>query len=105
MTQGARLKAERMRLQVAQIDMAERCKVSRKTFLAWEKDEQTPNGATFAVMDSLGVDVLFVITGRHSAESENMLSSAECELLNAWRISTPKGRAALSAVAEAVKPD
>lgn len=104
-TQGARLKAERMRLQVAQIDMAERCNVSRKTFLAWEKDEQTPNGAAFAVMDSLGVDVLFVITGRHSGESGNTLAPAERDLLNVWRASAPKGRTALAAMAEALKPD
>lgn len=94
-----------MRLQVSQIDMAERCHVSRKTLLAWEKDEQTPNGAAFAVMDSLGVDVLFVITGRQIGEAGNTLAPAERDLLDAWRSGTSKGRAALVAVAEALKPE
>lgn len=104
-TQGARLKAERMRLQVAQIDMAERCNVSRKTLLAWEKGEQTPNGAAFAVMDGLGVDVLFVITGRQSANTGSILAPAERDLLSAWRQADAKGRALLAAAADVLKPE
>lgn len=102
-TQGDRLRAERLRLQVSQIDMAEQCQVSRKTLLAWEKGEQTPNGAAFAVMDRLGVDVLFVITGRSSGDTGNTLAPSERELLAVWRASSAKGRAALAAMAEALK--
>lgn len=102
---GERLKEERLRLAVAQIDMAEKCDVSRKTLLAWEKGEQTPNGAAFSVMDALGVDVLYVITGRRAGATEVTLAPAERDLLTAWRNADQRVQSALTAVAAITKAD
>ncbi|KGH31340.1 XRE family transcriptional regulator [Comamonas testosteroni] len=97
---GARLRDERLRLELSQLAMAEACAVSRNTQSAWEKGDQTPNGAAFLAMTELGVDVLFVITGAKTNESESTLAPVERELLKAWRNGTPEGRAALEAVAK-----
>jgi len=95
---GERLRLERARIGMQQIDMADACQVSRKTLSVWEKGEQTPNAAALALMAGLGVDVLYVVTGQRAGESESTLSPAERELLQAWRDSSELGRAAIHAV-------
>lgn len=102
---GERLREERIRIDVSQLSMAESCDVSRGTLATWEKGEQSPNAAALAVMAELGVDVLYVVTGQHAGESEATLAPAERTLLQAWRDSNDKGRAALAAVAEVLRPD
>lgn len=56
-------------------------------------------------MAEQGIDVLFVVTGNRSNESEATLAPAERALLQAWRQSGDKGRALLSAAAEVLKPE
>jgi transcriptional regulator with XRE-family HTH domain len=51
---GERLRQERLRLDVAQLAMADACDVSRGTLATWEKGEQSPNAAALAVMAGLG---------------------------------------------------
>lgn len=102
---GERLREERIRIDVSQLSMAESCGVSRGTLATWEKGEQSPNAAALAVMASLGIDVLYVVTGQRAGETEATLAPAERALLQAWRDSNDKGRAALSAVAEVLRPD
>lgn len=89
-----------MRVGIAQLDMADACDVSRKTFSVWEKGEQTPNVAVMSTMAKLGVDVLYVVTGARVGESASTLAPAERELLQAWRNGSEQGRAALEAVAK-----
>lgn len=102
---GERIKEERFRIAMQQIDFAEACGVSRGGLLKWEKGEAAPNATALAAMDVLGIDVLYVVTGRRSSASDDTLAPAEKELLGAWRSGSPKGRAALAAVAEALKPE
>ena len=102
---GERLKEERLRVGISQVDFADACSSSRNALLQWEKGEATPNAAVLAVMGGLGVDVLYVVTGRRTAASEDTLAPAEKDLLTAWRSGSPKGRVALSALAEALKPE
>ncbi|WP_286999177.1 MULTISPECIES: helix-turn-helix domain-containing protein [Comamonas] len=102
---GDRIKSERLRLNIQQLAFAEACEVSRGALLKWEKNESTPNAQALALMNKLGVDVLFVVTGKHADESEATLAPAERALLQAWRDSGEKGRAALAAVAEVLKPE
>ena len=100
---GDRIKSERLRLNFQQLAFAEACEVSRGALLKWEKNEATPNAQALALMSTLGVDVLYVVTGERSGESESTLAPAERALLQAWRDSDDKGRAALAAVAEVLK--
>lgn len=102
---GARVRSERTRIGMQQLELAEACGVARKTLSVWEKGEQTPNAAVLERMALVGVDVLYIVTGQRAGESESTLGPAEKNLLNAWRTSDEKGRAALAAVAEVLKPD
>ncbi|MDI9855218.1 helix-turn-helix domain-containing protein [Comamonas sp. 17RB] len=98
-----RLREERLRLGIAQVDFAEACAVSRNALMQWERGEATPNAAGLAVMAGLGVDVLYVVTGQRAGEAESTLAPAERELLQAWRDGGETSRAALGAVAAALK--
>lgn len=102
---GERLRSERLRIGLQQLELAEACEVARKTLSVWEKGEQTPNAAILSRMAVVGVDVLYVVTGERAGESEATLAPAERDLLHAWRDSGDKGRAALAAVAEILRPD
>lgn len=62
-TVGARLLTERKRLGLTQIEMAERCVVSRWAQLAFEKDKNLPGGAYLIAAHRIGVDILYVLTG------------------------------------------
>lgn len=102
---GERLRTERLRLGMQQLELADACDVARKTLSVWEKGEQTPNAAVLARMSVVGVDVLYVVTGQRAGEAEVTLAPAERSLVQAWRDSDEKGRAALAAVAEVLKPE
>ncbi|MBB1649316.1 helix-turn-helix domain-containing protein [Delftia sp. UME58] len=96
---GERLRQERLRLDVAQLAMADACDVSRGTLATWEKGEQSPNAAALAVMAGLGVDVLYVVTGQHANASVQTLAPDERELLDCYGRADDSGRAAIRAVA------
>lgn len=102
---GERLKEERLRVGVSQVDFADACGSSRNALLQWERGEATPNAAVLAVMGGLGVDVLYVITGNRAGESALTLAPDERGLLSAWRQADAKGRALLAAAADVLKPE
>ncbi|AQZ99608.1 XRE family transcriptional regulator [Comamonas kerstersii] len=102
---GDRLREERIRIGLQQLDLADSCTVSRRTLSSWENGEATPNAPALAVMAGLGIDVLYVVTGQRAGESEATLAPAERALLQAWRDSDEKGRALLSAAAEVLKQE
>lgn len=102
---GERLREERLRISMQQVDLAEHCGVSRRALSTWEKGEQTPNAAALSVMADKGIDVLYVVTGHRQCESESTLAPEEKALLSAWRNSSDKGRALLGAAAEVLKPE
>lgn len=99
---GDRIKSERLRLNIQQLAFAEACEVSRGALLKWEKNESTPNAQALALMNKLGVDVLFVVTGKHADESEATLAPAERALLQAWRECDEKLKAAILSLIESV---
>lgn len=99
---GERLREERLRLAISQVDFAEKCDASRNAFLQWERGEATPNAGVLALMAGLGVDVLYVVTGQRADASESTLASAERDLLQAWRNGSPDGRSALEAMARVI---
>lgn len=100
---GERLKEDRMRIGVSQVDFAEECGSSRNALLQWERGETTPNASVLAAMASLGIDVLYVVTGQRSADAEGTLASDERDLLAAWRTGSSKGRALLSAAVDVLR--
>lgn len=102
---GERLREERLRIGLSQVDFSLYCGASRNALLQWERGETAPNAGVLATMTNLGVDALYVVTGQRQGESESTLAPEEKVLLSAWRDSGDKGRAALSAVAEVLRPD
>ncbi|MEG2281119.1 MAG: helix-turn-helix transcriptional regulator [Comamonas sp.] len=102
---GPRLREERLRISMSQVDFSEVCGASRNALVQWECGDATPNVGVLALMSGKGVDVLYVVTGDRAGESEATLAPAERDLLQAWRGSGEKGRAALAAVAEILKTD
>jgi transcriptional regulator with XRE-family HTH domain len=64
MSLGARLKEERKRLGYNQSDFAELVGSSYKSQLRWEKDESSPSADALNIWASIGLDVLYVVTGR-----------------------------------------
>lgn len=97
---GERLREERTRIAYSQIAFSDACEINRGTLSNWEKGDQTPSAAALGVMATLGVDVLYVVTGQRANASESTLAPAERDLLQAWRNSTSEGRTALEAVAK-----
>lgn len=102
---GARLREERLRIDLSQVAFADACGINRGTLATWEKGEQSPTAVMLSAIAGLGIDVLYVVTGQRAGASEDTLAPAEKDLLSAWRGGSPKGRAALAAVAEVLKPE
>lgn len=85
---GERLRGERLRLGLSQDQFGEGGAVSRRTVIAWEKGEQSPNAAFLNYAHRAGVDVLYVVTGQRAVMSQSMghlLSSDETKLLQSYR--------------------
>jgi len=92
MSVGTRLKEERKRLGYAQEAMAVACGIGKRTQILFEQDAHFPGGAYFLAADELGVDVMYVMTGRHER-----LAPPDIELLDAWRQASVPARAAAMA--------
>jgi len=63
---GNRLKEERIRLGLTQPQIAESCGVGKNTVINWEKDSSSPNTPQLSLLQNIGVDVMYVLTGDHS---------------------------------------
>lgn len=61
---GSRLKEERERLGLTQVEFREACGASKTAQFYFENDKQVPGGTYLIAADNLGVDVLYVLTGR-----------------------------------------
>lgn len=79
---GSRLREERERLELSQETLAGNCEVSRRTQVAWEKGEQFPNAEVLSQMATIGIDVLYVLTGVRGAIAQRQLSAEESALLD-----------------------
>lgn len=63
-TIGERLKEERTRLELNQSDFAEKGGVQKHAQIRYEKGERYPDGNYLQAISKVGVDVLYVLTGR-----------------------------------------
>lgn len=97
---GARLKAERERLGLGQLDLAEPAGVTRNTQWAYEKGERAPDAWYLACAARLGVDVLYVVTGVRSEVAD--LSPEQSQLLDYFRAADDDAQRAAMLVLEAL---
>lgn len=61
---GERLREQRESLGMNQTDFAGAAGVSRKTLFGYETGERAPDASALAAWEKLGLDVLYVVTGR-----------------------------------------
>lgn len=97
---GDRIKEERNRLVITQADFAKLGGVVRRAQQNYENGSRTPDGAYFAKVAEVGIDVLYVITGIRASASAS-LTPDEAELLNDYRKASPEAKRALRVSGEA----
>ncbi|MGS0943737.1 helix-turn-helix domain-containing protein (plasmid) [Pseudomonas luteola] len=82
MTVGSRLRAERNRLGMNQSQLAEIGGVTKNTQANYEKDDKSPDSAYLLAVAEVGVDIVFVLTGKHIQEGTPVLSHTEQQILD-----------------------
>lgn len=92
---GARLKEERERLGFSQPAFAAIGNASKGSQLAWEKGTATPNAEFLHDVARVGVDVLYVVTGRRDS---GLTSPDEEMVLVGYRQLDARGRAGVLAL-------
>lgn len=88
---GARLVEERERLGLSQQQFFRACGISKAQQYNFEKGINYPGGAYLIAADALGVDVLYVLTGKRAA----LLNRKEEALLDNYRHASDGGKSAL----------
>ena len=93
---GARLKDERRRLSLNQEDFAAVGGVKKPSQIAYEQGKRSPDIAYLMAVAAIGVDVLYVLTGKISSDA---LTDDENTLLAGYRKLDLRGKAgALGAI-------
>lgn len=85
MSIGDRLREERVRLSLSQELMGESAGVRKQAQLKYEKGERSPDAVYLERLATLGVDVLYVLTGERSGGLPATLSAEEQLLVDAYR--------------------
>ncbi|WP_130357176.1 helix-turn-helix domain-containing protein [Pigmentiphaga kullae] len=93
---GARLKAERERLGLTQPAFADAAGAKKRTLIDWEKGVSSPTAVQLSALATLGVDVLYVLTGDWATTQAPApsLSEDEIALLALYRTAPTAGKAA-----------
>lgn len=115
MHMGERIKEERERLGFSQTEFAALVDATRKTLFNWESGAASPNASALAEWAGVGLDVLYVVTGRRAGGlpamtmSQSMgesLSPRQRALLDNYEHTDEQGKKIIEAAASAAaKPD
>ncbi|WP_199796463.1 helix-turn-helix domain-containing protein [Ectopseudomonas mendocina] len=82
---GERLKEERERIGLNQTEFAAKAGASKNSQYNYEKGERSPDAAYLAAADEMGVDVLYVVTGRRTPEASSSFNGDEVDLVEHYR--------------------
>lgn len=95
-----RLAEERKRLGLSQTEFAALGGVGRKTQFNYESGERSPDAEYLAAVSGAGVDVLYVVTGKHAggAAPPPALRDGEATLLEGFRALDARGKAGVMAL-------
>jgi len=85
MTIGDRLKEERSRLGLSQTDLGASGGVGKTTQINYEKGAGSPDAKYLAAVASLGIDILYVVTGIATPRVVEKYTAAEDQLVNQYR--------------------
>lgn len=107
-----RLIEERKRVALSQSAFGEAGGVQKRAQINYENGERRPDAAYLERLAAIGVDVLYVLTGRRAPAGNGYataepgpagnLSLAELGLIKSWRQLDAKGRQAVLAMMEAL---
>lgn len=96
MSVGSRLVEERERLGMSQVAFYTACGVSKKAQFNFENDHNIPGGTYLIAAAALGVDVLYVLTGRRSVDvSAPAISEGDRVLLDNFHAAPEKVKAGI----------
>lgn len=98
---GARLQAERKRLDLTQDQMAALVQVSKRTLASYEGGAREPGALTLNLAAGAGVDVIYVLTGAPSPQAADSLTAEEAEFVNMLRGMADSDKAVLGRTAQA----
>lgn len=109
---GNRLREERDRVGMTQPVFAEAVGAKKRTLIDWEKGVSSPTATQLEALAAIGVDVLYVLTGRRAPAVNGLavsepgpvghLTLPELGLIKGWRQLDAKGRQAVLAMIEAL---
>lgn len=109
---GNRLREERDRVGMTQPVFAEAAGAKKRTLIDWEKGVSSPTATQLEALAEIGVDVLYVLTGRRAPAANGLgvsepgtvghLTLPELGLIKGWRQLDAKGRQAVLAMIEAL---
>lgn len=109
---GNRLREERDRVGMTQPVFAEAAGAKKRTLIDWEKGVSSPTATQLEALAAIGVDVLYVLTGRRAPAANGLavsepgpvghLTLPELGLIKGWRQLDAKGRRAVLAMIEAL---
>ncbi|WP_143742846.1 hypothetical protein [Maricaulis sp. W15] len=77
---GRRLREERIRLDASQEAFAQTVGASKRALIEWEKGATSPKVCHLARWDEIGLDVLYVVTGRREQAEAQKVGRVEVRL-------------------------
>jgi transcriptional regulator with XRE-family HTH domain len=99
---GQRLKEERERLGLSQAHFAGIGDLTKQAQINYEQGKRSPDAAYLAALaQHTNIDILYVITGKHTITNDSM-NASEVELLKSYRSFDSSGKKAIDAVVNAL---
>lgn len=103
---GARLKEERLRLGLNQVQVAEKTGVSREMWGKYERGVAIPGGEVLFAFAAANADMQFVMTGIRSVSASASISPRASALIDNFENMADEDKRAIERLATAVqKPD
>lgn len=102
MSFGNRLREERKRIGLSQIELAERLAMHRQTQRLYETGKNSPDTNYLQSVMALGMDVQYLLTGTRSLTPAEGITEDEAMLLDYYRASPPEGKVSLRAAGAAL---
>jgi transcriptional regulator with XRE-family HTH domain len=100
---GDRLRDERVRLNLKQEDLAQAGGVNRNTQGSYERGVRTPDTDYLSGIAPLGVDIVFVLTGRKAGGDS--LNAVEAQIIEQYRVIAEEDQRALRRFLKAMVDD
>lgn len=102
-TLGVRLREERKKMGLNQEDFAALVSSSRGSQASYEQDKKIPGGAYLSALEGVGVDILYILTGKRIPKPEGLTTEnpEEKALLENYRAMNEAARLNMQAVSAA----